>query len=145
MIYTARTHTTGGREDGVSRRSDGRLDVKLSLPSSARVGTNKRVPGSGCAALEGINRIHAILGTSPSCIAVHPSDVAVAMTALDAKVETLSPTGTARTIPLNEFRRLPGMEPQVETAARRRAKDLIPWNGSLYSRQKVPVWPIFWT
>jgi CO/xanthine dehydrogenase FAD-binding subunit len=92
MIYTARTHTTGGRENGVSRRSDGRLYVKLSFPSSARFGTNKRVPGSGCAALEGINRIHAILGTSPSCIAVHPSDVAVAMTALDAKVETLSPT-----------------------------------------------------
>src|SRR4030081_1044902 len=57
---------------------------------------NKRNPGSGCAALAGFNRIHAILGTSEHCIATHPSDMAVAMRALDAEVETISPNGDAR-------------------------------------------------
>jgi xanthine dehydrogenase YagS FAD-binding subunit len=60
---------------------------------------NKRSPGSGCAALAGFNRIHAILGTSNECIATHPSDMAVAMRALDAKVETVNGEGETRVIP----------------------------------------------
>jgi xanthine dehydrogenase YagS FAD-binding subunit len=79
---------------------------------------NKREPGSGCSALHGLNRSLAILGASPSCIAVHPSDMAVAMAALDAKVETLSPTGEARSIPIADFHTLPGTQPQVETVLR---------------------------
>jgi xanthine dehydrogenase YagS FAD-binding subunit len=77
---------------------------------------NKRSPGSGCAAIGGFNRIHAILGTSDSCIATHPSDMAVAMRALDASVETVKPDGTTRAIPMAEFHRLPGQTPQIETA-----------------------------
>jgi xanthine dehydrogenase YagS FAD-binding subunit len=77
---------------------------------------NKREPGSGCAALLGLNRMHAILGTSEACIATHPSDMAVAMAALDAEVEAASADGSARTIPLAEFHVLPGDHPEVETA-----------------------------
>ena len=76
---------------------------------------NKRSPGSGCAALAGFNRIHAILGSSNDCIATHPSDMAVAMRALDAEVETISPNGDARVIPIADFHRLPGRTPEVET------------------------------
>jgi xanthine dehydrogenase YagS FAD-binding subunit len=76
---------------------------------------NKRAPGSGCAAIAGFNRIHAILGTSDHCIATHPSDMAVAMRALDAKVETVNGKGEAREIPIAEFHRLPGNTPQIET------------------------------
>jgi xanthine dehydrogenase YagS FAD-binding subunit len=76
---------------------------------------NKRDPGSGCSALEGLNREHAILGASPACIAVHPSDMAVAMVALDAQVETLTPSGHLRRFPLMELHRLPGDTPQIET------------------------------
>jgi xanthine dehydrogenase YagS FAD-binding subunit len=76
---------------------------------------NKREPGSGCAALAGVNRIHAILGDSDACIATHPSDMAVAMTALDAKVETAQADGSTRSIPLAEFHTLPGEHPEVET------------------------------
>jgi xanthine dehydrogenase YagS FAD-binding subunit len=79
---------------------------------------NKREPGSGCAALEGLNRIHAILGESSACIATHPSDMAVALAALDAQVETVSADGGARTIPLSDFHTLPGDHPQVETVLR---------------------------
>ena len=77
---------------------------------------NKRSPGSGCAALAGFNRIHAILGGSDHCIATHPSDMAVAMRALDAKVETVNPEGEARVIPIAEFHRLPGKTPEIETS-----------------------------
>ncbi len=77
---------------------------------------NKRNPGSGCAALAGFNRIHAILGTSDHCIATHPSDMAVAMRALDAKVETVNGEGEARVIPIAEFHRLPGKTPEIETS-----------------------------
>ncbi|MBR0663653.1 xanthine dehydrogenase family protein subunit M [Roseomonas hellenica] len=75
---------------------------------------NKRVPGSGCAARGGYNRAHAILGASEACIAVHPSDMAVAMTALDARVETILPDGRARTLPIGELHRLPGDTPHLE-------------------------------
>jgi xanthine dehydrogenase YagS FAD-binding subunit len=77
---------------------------------------NKRSPGSGCAALAGFNRIHAILGTSEHCIATHPSDMAVAMRALDAKVETVNRQGEAKVIPIAEFYRLPGNTPEIETS-----------------------------
>jgi xanthine dehydrogenase YagS FAD-binding subunit len=76
---------------------------------------NKRSPGSGCAALAGFNRIHAVQGASDQCIATHPSDMAVAMRALDARVETVNGKGDARVIPIAEFHRLPGNTPQIET------------------------------
>src|SRR5437899_6978791 len=72
---------------------------------------NKRNPGSGCAALAGFNRIHAILGTSDRCIATHPSDMAVAMRALDANVEPVNGEGEARVSPIAAFHRLPGKTP----------------------------------
>ena len=76
---------------------------------------NKRVPGSGCAALEGFNRMNAVLGVSDNCIAAHPSDMAVAMTALDAVVETIAPNGSTRAIPIDELYRPPGDTPHIET------------------------------
>jgi xanthine dehydrogenase YagS FAD-binding subunit len=75
---------------------------------------NKREPGSGCPALEGYHRELAILGASKACIATHPSDMAVALAALDATVRTVGPGGE-RTIPLVDFHRLPGDEPQRDT------------------------------
>lgn len=75
---------------------------------------NKRKPGSGCAALESYNRIHAILGASDKCVAVHPSDMAVALAALDAVVEVQG-RGGSRRIPLADFHRLPGDTPQRDT------------------------------
>jgi xanthine dehydrogenase YagS FAD-binding subunit len=79
---------------------------------------NKRQPGSGCDALEGFNRLHAILGASESCIATHPSDMAVALAALDAEVELLGAGNAVRRVPLNEFYRLPGTAPHIETVLR---------------------------
>jgi xanthine dehydrogenase YagS FAD-binding subunit len=76
---------------------------------------NKREPGSGCGALEGLNRNSAILGASHACIATHPSDFAVALVALSATVETLSPDGAARSFPMMELHRLPGETPHLET------------------------------
>jgi xanthine dehydrogenase YagS FAD-binding subunit len=76
---------------------------------------NKRQPGSGCGALEGLNRNSAIFGASHACIATHPSDMAVALAALDARIETLSPSGEARAFPIIELHRLPGETPDVET------------------------------
>lgn len=75
---------------------------------------NKREPGSGCPAREGYHRNLAILGASEACIATHPSDMAVALVALDAVVRVLGPNGE-RTIPLTGFHRLPGAEPQRDT------------------------------
>jgi xanthine dehydrogenase YagS FAD-binding subunit len=75
---------------------------------------NKREPGTGCSGLEGRNKDHAILGASPHCVATHPSDMAVAMTALDAVVRTQGPGGE-RQIPVAELYRLPGQEPQHDT------------------------------
>jgi xanthine dehydrogenase YagS FAD-binding subunit len=79
---------------------------------------NKRDPGSGCSAIGGFNRIHAILGASDACIATHPSDMAVAMVALDAEVELLDADGAERRVPIVEFHRLPGDTPHVETVVR---------------------------
>ncbi|VWX54275.1 xanthine dehydrogenase family protein subunit M [Novosphingobium sp. 9U] len=77
---------------------------------------NKRKPGSGCGALGGYSRQLAIVGSSDACIATHPSDMAVAMRALDAVVETVNPQGTTRAIPIADFHRLPGDTPHIETA-----------------------------
>ena len=77
---------------------------------------NKRQPGSGCAAIGGFSRQHAVVDVSEACIATHPSDMAVAMRALDARIETVRADGTTRSIPIAEFYRLPGDTPQIETA-----------------------------
>ncbi|PJE97683.1 FAD-binding molybdopterin dehydrogenase [Streptomyces carminius] len=79
---------------------------------------NKRDPGSGCAARDGHNRTHAILGTSAHCVATHPSDAAVALTALDATVHLLAPDGGERTVPLTDFLLRPGRTPHREQALR---------------------------
>ncbi|ACM28936.1 xanthine dehydrogenase family protein subunit M [Agrobacterium rhizogenes] len=76
---------------------------------------NKRQPGSGCAAIGGFSRQHAVIGVSDACIATHPSDMAIAMRALDATVETVRPDGATRRIPIADFHRLPGDTPHVET------------------------------
>ena len=89
---------------------------------------NKRIPGSGCPALEGDHRNLAILGASPSCIATHPSDMAVALVALDAIVH-LEEGGGQRAIPLTELYRLPGDEPHRDTTLPR---------GSLITAVEVP-------
>lgn len=79
---------------------------------------NKRKPGSGCGALGGYSRQLAVIGSSDACIATHPSDMAVAMRVLDAVVETTAPDGTARSIPIADFHRLPGDTPHIENALR---------------------------
>ena len=76
---------------------------------------NKRKPGSGCAAIDGFSRQHAIVGVNDACIATHPSDMAVAMMALDALVETVRPDAVTQSIPLADFYRLPGGTLQAET------------------------------
>src|SRR5467141_1676007 len=75
---------------------------------------NKREPGSGCSAIKGLNRMHAILGASEACIATHPSDMCVALAALDAKVHVTGPAGE-RAIAFGDFHRLPGTTPQIDT------------------------------
>ena len=77
---------------------------------------NKRQPGSGCAAIGGFSRPLGVIGVSDACIATHPSDMAVAMRALDAQVETVRPDGSTRVIPIADFHRLPGNTPNIETA-----------------------------
>ncbi len=81
----------------------------------ANMPCNKRLPGSGCAAIGGFSRPLAVIGSSKACIATHPSDMAVAMRALDAVVETVSPDGAERAIPIADFHRLPGETPHIET------------------------------
>jgi len=76
---------------------------------------NKREPGSGCGAIGGFSRQHAVIGVSEACIATHPSDMAVAMRVLDATVETIRPDGSTRKIQIAEFHRLPGNEPHIDT------------------------------
>ncbi len=78
---------------------------------------NKRIPGSGCAAIEGFNRIHAVLGASPECIATHPSDMCVALAAIGAEVRVRGPKGE-RIIKFADFHRLPGKTPQIDTNLR---------------------------
>lgn len=80
---------------------------------------NKRQPGSGCSALAGFNRMHAILGASQACIAVHPSDMAVAMAALHAEIELQTPAGLSRKVPIAELHRLPGQNPERDTTLAR--------------------------
>jgi xanthine dehydrogenase YagS FAD-binding subunit len=80
---------------------------------------NKRRPGSGCGAIGGFSRQHAVIGSSDACIATHPSDMAVAMRALDAIVETVKADGATRRIPIADFYRLPGDTPQWETTLQR--------------------------
>ena len=75
---------------------------------------NKRDPGSGCGALQGLNRTHAIFGASDQCVAVHPSDMAVALAALEATVRVIGRDGKERSIPFSAFHRLPGNEPQKD-------------------------------
>jgi xanthine dehydrogenase YagS FAD-binding subunit len=93
---------------------------------------NKRQPGSGCPAIEGANRMHAILGTSDACVAVHPSDLAVALVVLDASVELAGHGGGRRRVPLTDFYRLPGTDPHLET-------ELHP--GELIAGVTVPALP----
>ncbi|PYE22376.1 xanthine dehydrogenase YagS FAD-binding subunit [Rhizobium sp. PP-CC-3A-592] len=76
---------------------------------------NKRTPGSGCSAIDGYSRQNAVVGVSDACIATHPSDMAIAMRALDAEVETVKPDGSKRSIPMADFHRLPGDTPHIET------------------------------
>src|SRR4051794_23727008 len=76
---------------------------------------NKRLPGSGCGAIGGFSRMHAVIGISDACIATHPSDMAVAPRVLDATVETVQPNGSTRSIPIAEFHRLPGDQPHIDT------------------------------
>src|SRR5437899_2590359 len=88
------------------------LAAALALPAQAA--RNKRTPGSGCAAIGGENRWHAVLGTSDNCIAAHASDLAVALVALDASVEVRGPR-RQRSIALTELHRLPGVTPHIES------------------------------
>ncbi|MBA4862016.1 xanthine dehydrogenase family protein subunit M [Streptomyces sp. PSKA54] len=92
---------------------------------------NKRDPGSGCAARDGFNRMHAILGTSDSCVATHPSDVAVAFAALEAQVHLLGPDGE-RTLPFADFLLRPGNTPNREQAIRQ---------GELITAVEIPALP----
>src|SRR5215218_8337941 len=80
---------------------------------------NKRQPGSGCSAIGGFTRHHAVVGGSDECIATHPSDMAVALRALDATIETIKPDGTKRAIPVADFHRLPGDSPHIDTNLQR--------------------------
>ena len=93
---------------------------------------NKREPGSGCSAIGGFNRILAVLGTSEQCIATHPSDMAVAMRALDATIVTLKADGDRRRISVHEFYRLPGSTPEIETVLE---------NGELITHIELPAPP----
>jgi xanthine dehydrogenase YagS FAD-binding subunit len=93
---------------------------------------NKRNPGSGCAAIDGLDRGHAVLGGSSECIAVYPGDFAIALVAFDAQVDTLSPRGE-RTIALESLHREPGTTPHVETSLS---------SDELITRIRVPVTPL---
>ncbi|MGW9522146.1 FAD binding domain-containing protein [Streptomyces diastaticus] len=100
--------TTGGN---LLQRTRCAYFQDLSMPC------NKREPGTGCAAREGVHREHAVLGHSTACIATHPSDLAVALAAADAEVETTGPEGE-RVVPVTEFHRLPGELPERDTVLR---------------------------
>jgi xanthine dehydrogenase YagS FAD-binding subunit len=106
--------------------------VRCSYFRDATSPCNKRDPGSGCAALDGFNRGHAILGTSDNCIATHPSDVAVALVALDAVVHTRGPAGE-RAIGIDDFFLLPGDTPEREHPLE---------HGELITAIEVPATPV---
>jgi xanthine dehydrogenase YagS FAD-binding subunit len=80
---------------------------------------NKRKPGSGCSAIGGVTRQLGVIGVSDACIATHPGDMAIAMRALDATVETVKPDGATRAIPMADFHKLPGDTPEIETTLER--------------------------
>jgi xanthine dehydrogenase YagS FAD-binding subunit len=80
---------------------------------------NKRKPGSGCSAIGGVTRQLGVVGVSDACIATHPGDMAIAMRALDATVETVKPDGATRAIPIADFHKLPGDTPEIETTLER--------------------------
>ncbi|MEJ7912948.1 MAG: xanthine dehydrogenase family protein subunit M [Chitinophagaceae bacterium] len=80
---------------------------------------NKRAPGTGCGALEGVNRTHAIFGWTESCVAVHPSDMCIALAALDAVVKVQGVAGASRSIPFSEYHRLPGTTPEIDNNLQR--------------------------
>jgi len=90
--------------------------TRCSYFRDAHASCNRRQPGSGCDALDGFNRGHAVLGVSDHCIATHPSDMCVAMAVLDAEVHTVRADGTTRSIPFGEFHKAPGDTPHVEVA-----------------------------
>ena len=94
---------------------------------------NKRQPGSGCDAISGFNRSHAILGTSDKCIATHPSDMAVALLMLDARIETMRQDGSSRVIAIDDFHVVPGETPEIETVLER---------GELITHVRLTDWPI---
>lgn len=94
---------------------------------------NKREPGSGCDAINGVNRSHAVLGTSDACIATHPSDMCVAMVALEAVIHTERQNGTKRAIPISDFYLLPGNTPERETVLEK---------GELITHVHIPSNPI---
>jgi xanthine dehydrogenase YagS FAD-binding subunit len=94
---------------------------------------NKRKPGSGCDAISGFNRSHAILGTSDKCIATHPSDMAVALLMLDARIETMRQDGSSRVIAIDDFHVVPGETPEIETVLER---------GELITHVRLTDWPI---
>ncbi len=106
--------------------------VRCSYFRDATSPCNKREPGSGCAALSGYNRAHAILGTSDKCIATHPSDLAVALVALDAVVHSRGPSGE-RAIPIDDFFLLPGDTPEREHPLE---------HGELITAIEVPATPV---
>ncbi|PWS26303.1 FAD-binding molybdopterin dehydrogenase [Pedobacter yonginense] len=80
---------------------------------------NKRNPGSGCAAKDGFNRMHAIFGWSEECVAVYPSDMAVALSALDANIKVIQPDGKFRSISIHDFHRLPEQQPELDNTLKR--------------------------
>jgi xanthine dehydrogenase YagS FAD-binding subunit len=94
---------------------------------------NKRTPGQGCDAVDGFNRYHAILGASPACVATHPSDMAVALAALDAVVHVSGANGE-RAVPIDDLHRLPGDRPDIET-------ELAP--GELITGVELPALPLY--
>ena len=93
---------------------------------------NRRQPGSGCDAIDGFNRGHAVLGVSEHCIATHPSDMCVALVILDAEIRTARPDGTTRSIPFGEFHHVPGDTPHVEVALE---------HGELITHVVIRQWP----
>ena len=93
---------------------------------------NKRMPGAGCDAIDGFNRIHAILGASPDCVATHPSDMCVALAALDAVVH-LEGKGGKRTLRMTDLHRLPGGHPDIETELQQ---------GELITAVELPALPL---